>query len=85
MYGSGGIAPSFLTSALDGGQWSASHPGRFTPGEGAPAIHCVGDWMGPEPGWTLWTRERSLTPAGNKTLAVQPVAHRYTDRTRSGY
>jgi hypothetical protein len=26
---------SFLTSALGGGEWSASRPGRFTPGEGA--------------------------------------------------
>jgi hypothetical protein len=24
---------AFLTSALDGGEWSASHPGRFTPRE----------------------------------------------------
>jgi hypothetical protein len=31
-WGSGGIAPhAFLTSALDGGEWSASRPGRFTP------------------------------------------------------
>jgi hypothetical protein len=28
--GSEGIAPYFLTSALDGGKWSASHPGRLT-------------------------------------------------------
>jgi hypothetical protein len=27
---------SFLTLALDGGEWSASHPGRFTPGERTP-------------------------------------------------
>jgi hypothetical protein len=25
-----------LTSALDGGEWSALRPGRFTPREGAP-------------------------------------------------
>jgi len=25
-----------LTSALDGGEWSASRPGRFTPRERAP-------------------------------------------------
>jgi hypothetical protein len=25
----------FLTSALVGGEWSASRPGRFTPGKGA--------------------------------------------------
>jgi hypothetical protein len=29
----------FLTSALDGGEWSASHPGRFIPGERAPGTH----------------------------------------------
>jgi hypothetical protein len=31
--GSGGIAPSFLTSALDGDEWAASRPGRFIRGE----------------------------------------------------
>jgi hypothetical protein len=30
--GSGCIAPPFLTFALEGGEWSASHPGYFTPG-----------------------------------------------------
>jgi hypothetical protein len=30
--GDGGIAPSFLNSTLDGGEWSASRPCRFTPG-----------------------------------------------------
>jgi hypothetical protein len=29
--GSGGIAPPFLTSELDGNEWSASCPGYFTP------------------------------------------------------
>jgi len=29
--GSGGIAPRILDSAIDGGEWSASRPGRFTP------------------------------------------------------
>jgi hypothetical protein len=36
----------FLTSALDGGQWSASRPGRFTLGERAPGTHWVGGWVG---------------------------------------
>jgi hypothetical protein len=40
--GSGGIAPPFLTSALDGGEWSASRPGRFTSGEIAADTHWVG-------------------------------------------
>jgi hypothetical protein len=35
-----------LTSALDGGEWSASHPGRFTPRERAPGTHWIGVWVG---------------------------------------
>jgi hypothetical protein len=32
----------FLTSALEGGEWSASSPGRFTPWERAPGTHWKG-------------------------------------------
>jgi hypothetical protein len=33
MYrGSGGIAPPLLTWTVDGGEWSASHPGERAPG-----------------------------------------------------
>jgi hypothetical protein len=35
----------FLTSALVGGEWSASRPGRFTPGERALGIHWIGGWV----------------------------------------
>jgi hypothetical protein len=31
----------FLTSALAGGEWSASRPGRSTAGERAPGNHCM--------------------------------------------
>jgi hypothetical protein len=37
-----------LTSALDGGEWSASCPGRFTPRERAPGTHWIGGWVGPQ-------------------------------------
>jgi hypothetical protein len=30
-WGSEGIAPAFLTSALDGDEWLASRPGRYIP------------------------------------------------------
>jgi hypothetical protein len=36
-----------LTSALDGGEWSASRPGRFTARERAPGTHWIGGWVGP--------------------------------------
>jgi hypothetical protein len=44
---SGGVAPPFLTSALEGGDWSASHPCCFTPRERAPGTHGIGCWVGP--------------------------------------
>jgi hypothetical protein len=43
----GDVAPPFLTSALDGGQWLVSRPGRFTPGERASCTQWIGDWAGP--------------------------------------
>jgi hypothetical protein len=36
----------FLTSTLVGGEWSASRPSHFTPGERAPGTHLVGGWVG---------------------------------------
>jgi hypothetical protein len=45
--GGGGIAPAFLTSALDGGERSASRTSRFTPREIAPGTHWIGEWEGP--------------------------------------
>jgi hypothetical protein len=37
---------TFLTLALDGGEWSASRPSCFTPRERAPGTHWIGDWVG---------------------------------------
>jgi hypothetical protein len=38
-YGNEDITPSFLTSALDGSEWSASHPSRFTPEKESPVLN----------------------------------------------
>jgi hypothetical protein len=46
MGGGGCIDPSLLTLAVDGGEWSASRPGRFTPGESASTTHWVGGCVG---------------------------------------
>jgi hypothetical protein len=45
---------SFTTSALDGGEWSASRPGRALPPEKEPPV-TIGQEAGcaPEPVWTL--------------------------------
>jgi hypothetical protein len=35
-----------LTSALDGGEWSASRSGHFTARERVPSTHWIGGWVG---------------------------------------
>jgi hypothetical protein len=37
----------FLTSALVGGECSASRPGRFNPVKRTPVSHWLGSWVGP--------------------------------------
>jgi hypothetical protein len=41
---------AFLTLTLDGGGWSASGSGRFTPMERAAGIHYTGGRVGPGAG-----------------------------------
>jgi hypothetical protein len=39
-----------LTLALDGGEWSSSHPSCFTPRERSPGTYGTGGWVGPRAG-----------------------------------
>jgi hypothetical protein len=66
-WGSGGMAPTFMTSALDGGQWSASRPGLFILGERAPVTHWFGGRLGPR-------EEKNRVPSWNRTPADPPIA-----------
>jgi hypothetical protein len=36
---------SLSTSAIDGGDWSASRPSRALPGRKDPGTHCTGGWV----------------------------------------
>jgi hypothetical protein len=59
---------SFTTSALDGGEWSASRPGRaLPPGKGPPVPIVQEAGWAPEPVWTQRLEEKSLVPAGDRT------------------
>jgi hypothetical protein len=40
---------AFLTSAVDGGEWTASRPGRYSPGGRVRGIQCIGGGWTPEP------------------------------------
>jgi hypothetical protein len=74
-WGSGSIAPLFLASVLDRGEWSALHPGRFTPEERAHGTHRIGGWVSPGAGLGVM---ESCT-AGKVTAAGQPITRHYTD------
>jgi hypothetical protein len=75
-YGGRPIAPSFMTSALDIGEWSASRTGRFTTGEDS-RYPLDGRLGGPQNRSGCYGEEKNIAPAGNSTPTVQPVARRY--------
>jgi len=49
---------SFLTSALDGCEWSASRPDRFTPKEIGPGTHWIGGLVGHRAGLDAVVKRR---------------------------
>jgi hypothetical protein len=77
-WGSGGIAPPLFSSALDGGEWSASRHGRFTPGEITSSTHLLGCWVGLIVGLDA-VEKRKILPCRESDPGPQSVARRYTD------
>jgi hypothetical protein len=76
-----------LTSALDGGEWSASRPGRFTPKERAPGTHWIGGFVGTRTVLDAVVKREIPSPRRESnpvTPIVQPVAQRYTDSAVMG-
>jgi hypothetical protein len=71
---------SYLTSALDGGEWSASRPGRaLPPGKEPPEpIGPEAGWA-PEPVWTQMLEEKSSASVGDRTPTIQSVVRHCTD------
>jgi hypothetical protein len=62
---------SFSTSALDGGQWSASRPGRvLAPRKGPPVSIVQEAGWAPEPVWTQRLGEKSFASARDRTPDV---------------
>jgi hypothetical protein len=71
-----------LTSERDGGEWSASRPGRFTPRERAPGTHWIGGWVGPRAVLDAVVKRNIPSPSRESNLRtpiVQPIVQRYTD------
>jgi hypothetical protein len=60
-----------LTFTLDGGEWLASRPGRFTPRERAPGTHWIRGWVGSG-------EEKNSQPLPKlKSLIILPRAQHY--------
>jgi hypothetical protein len=57
----------FLTSALVGGEWSASRSDRFTPGERAPGTHWKRRLGGSQNQSERHGKEKILDPTGTPT------------------
>jgi hypothetical protein len=64
-----------LTSALDGGEWSAPRPGRFTPRERAPGSYWIGGWVGLRAVLNAAVKRKIPSPrreSNSRTPIVQP-------------
>jgi hypothetical protein len=73
---------AFWTSALEGDEWSASRPVRFSSGERAPGTHWIGDWVGPRTVLDAVVKRKIPSPRREskpRTPIVQPVGKRYTE------
>jgi hypothetical protein len=79
----GGSSTHSLTSALDGGEWSASRPCHFTPGEKSPGSYWIGGWVDfrageekhsqPSPGTEPPIPDRSARSTSHYTDWATPV------------
>jgi hypothetical protein len=74
--GSGGTVPPPLISAVDEDEWSAFRPGRFVIGE-MSRYPLDGRLVGPHK--RIENCEEYLTPAGNRTSAIQPATRLHTN------
>jgi hypothetical protein len=61
-YGGMEIWFHILTSALNGGGWSASRPCRFTLGERTPGTHWIRGWVDPRAGLDAVAKRKTPSP-----------------------
>jgi hypothetical protein len=66
-----------LTLTQDGGEWSASCSGHFTPTEIVPGTHWIGGWVGPRSILDAVVKKKIPSPcqeSNPRTPFVQPTA-----------
>jgi hypothetical protein len=87
LRGRGNIYPthSCFTSALYGGEWSASRPGTaLPPGKGPQVPTGLETGCASELIWSRRLEEKSFVSAGDQTPVVQSVIRHYTDANLRG-
>jgi hypothetical protein len=70
---------SLFTSAIDGGEWSASRPGHALLLGKDPRYPLDRRPNGPQPVWTQKLEEKSFASAEDRTPDNQSVVRHYTD------
>jgi hypothetical protein len=71
-----------LTLAVDGGEWSASRTGSFTPRKRVPGTLWIGGWVGSKAVLDAVVKRKIPSPrreSNPSTPIVQAVAQRCTD------
>jgi hypothetical protein len=61
---------SFLTLALNIGEWLASRSGSFISGDGAPDIRRKGGWVGSRAGLDVFGEEKYIVPRRDSKLGL---------------
>jgi hypothetical protein len=67
-----------LTSALGGGEWSASCPGRFTPRERSPGTYWIGGCVGPRDVLDAVVKRKISSPRRESNPRT-PIVQHYTN------
>jgi len=67
----------FLTSALEGGEQSASHPCHFTPRERASSTQWISGCVGHRASLDVVVKTKIPAPAKNQTLLIQPLVQSF--------
>jgi hypothetical protein len=72
----------FLTLALIGGEWLASHPCCLASGERVPSTHWIGGWVGPIAGLDDMEKRKFLTLPG---LELRPLGRPARSQSSTDY
>jgi hypothetical protein len=67
----------FLISAVDGGKWSASRPGRLTRGERGSGTHCIGRGVYPRASLDAVEKRKNFPFLGIGDFVTQPWHSRF--------